>query len=416
MNKEIIIIDSICGSGKTQYAIQMINETENRDKKYIYITPFLDEVKRIKKNTNRHFYEPDYQTGRGKKYNHFRDLILDGKNIVSTHSLFINITEDILDSIIYNNYTLILDEVINVIENKYVTENDWEILVNNFIEIEECTNKIIWTEAEYSGRFDEIKNLANGNNLYLHTRSKKSDKGKTLLVWTFPIEVFKAFSEVYNLTYMFDAQLQKYYFDMYNQKYVYKSIKITEDRYELCDYLKSDLTKYKNLINIYDGENLNTIGNEYSSLSKSWFEKSMKRNTIKVLKNNICNYFINIINGKSKYNMWTVYKGVSELRDNIRLAVTGDGYSRGFLSCNARATNNYSHKYNCAYLLNKFMNPIDRGFFEDKGIKCNEDLYSVSELIQWLFRSRLRKDEPINLYIPSRRMRELLIRWMNNEF
>ena len=381
MKKEIIIIDSICGSGKTQYAIQMMNEIENRDKKYIYITPFLDEVKRVKKNTNRHFYEPDYQMGKGKKYNHFRDLILDGKNIVSTHSLFINITSDILELITYNNYTLILDEVINVIENRHVTENDWEILTNNFIHIEEHTNKVVWDVTEYSGKFDEIKQLAQGNNLYLHTRSKKTDKGKTLLVWTFPIEVFKAFSEVFNLTYMFDAQLQKYYFDMYNQKYVYMSVRITDNKYELCDYIKSDLTKYKNLINIYDGENLNTIGNEYSSLSKSWFINSMKKDTIGALKNNAYNYFKNIIKSKSSYNMWTVYKKTGNTRDNIRLAVTGDGYSRGFLSCNARATNNYSHKYNCAYLLNKFMNPIDRGFFEDKGIKCNEDLYSVSELI-----------------------------------
>ena len=43
----------------------------------------------------------------------------------------------------------------------------------------------------------------------------------------------------------------------------------------------------------------------------------------------------------------------------------------------------------------------------------NEDLYSLSELIQWIYRSRIRNGEKINLYIPSKRMRELLIDWLN---
>ena len=43
----ITVIDSICGSGKTSWAIQEINN--NTDKKYIYITPYLDETERVRK-------------------------------------------------------------------------------------------------------------------------------------------------------------------------------------------------------------------------------------------------------------------------------------------------------------------------------------------------------------------------------
>ena len=35
------VIDSLMGSGKTQYIIGKMNEVED-DKKYIYITPYLD--------------------------------------------------------------------------------------------------------------------------------------------------------------------------------------------------------------------------------------------------------------------------------------------------------------------------------------------------------------------------------------
>jgi hypothetical protein len=44
----------------------------------------------------------------------------------------------------------------------------------------------------------------------------------------------------------------------------------------------------------------------------------------------------------------------------------------------------------------------------------NEDEWALSELIQWLFRSAIRQKEEIELYIPSERMRKLLIEWLNN--
>ena len=58
----ITVIDSPCGYGKTSYAINMIND--NPTKNYIYITPFLTEVKRVIKETQlgkaRRFRQPSY--------------------------------------------------------------------------------------------------------------------------------------------------------------------------------------------------------------------------------------------------------------------------------------------------------------------------------------------------------------------
>lgn len=51
-------------------------------------------------------------------------------------------------------------------------------------------------------------------------------------------------------------------------------------------------------------------------------------------------------------------------------------------------------------------------FFKQRGINIDEDLYGLSEMIQWIWRSRIRKGENINIYIPSMRMRNLLNAWM----
>jgi len=39
----------------------------------------------------------------------------------------------------------------------------------------------------------------------------------------------------------------------------------------------------------------------------------------------------------------------------------------------------------------------------------------LSELIQWVWRSAIRDGNSINIYIPSSRMRNLFIEWLNNE-
>ena len=108
-NIKVKIIDSIMGSGKTSYAIQRMNEDVENN--YIYITPFLSEVQRIKDNcTSRKFYEP-FNVGSGK-LDSLHNLLKDGKNIASTHALFRLSNEVTKDLIQANNYVLILDEVL----------------------------------------------------------------------------------------------------------------------------------------------------------------------------------------------------------------------------------------------------------------------------------------------------------------
>ena len=80
------------------------------------------------------------------------------------------------------------------------------------------------------------------------------------------------------------------------------------------------------------------------------------------------------------------------------------------MSKNARATNDHSHKASLAYAVNVFCSPILKGYFEDMGIEVREDLFALSEMLQWVWRSRIRQDppQPITLYVPAERMRDLL--------
>lgn len=397
---KVTVLDSICGSGKTSKFIEIMNNNTNN--KYIYITPYLDEIQRVLNSCdNRVFYEPKTERGEGSKLKDFNKLLSQGKNIVSTHSLFSMVNDETLKYLKEYSYTLVMDEVFQVVEQIKITKSDREILLRDKVSVAE-DGKLTWIDKEYKGTLSKYKNAIEKGDCYIYD--------DVFMLWTFPCSIMTALEHTYILTYMFKGQLQRYYYDMNGIKYEYKSIKKINDKYEIIEYLeKEDLIYLRDLINICDNEKLNKIGEGRYTLSKSWYIKqdNNKTDAFDLLKNNIYNYFRHIIKSKgSKDNMWTTFK-------DYKNSLKGKGYTKGFISCNARATNEYKDKKNLAYTINTFNNPMILKFFRNKNVNVDEDSFALSELIQWIFRSQLRDNKPINIYIPSERMRELLVKWIN---
>ena len=110
---KVTIVDSPCGYGKTSWAIQMMDEMEFE--RFMYITPIIPEVKRVKNSCNRVFKEPNEKQGKGSKRNHFYNLVKEGHDIVSTHALFRGVNKEVKDTIKEMEYILILDEVMDVV-------------------------------------------------------------------------------------------------------------------------------------------------------------------------------------------------------------------------------------------------------------------------------------------------------------
>lgn len=134
----------------------------------------------------------------------------------------------------------------------------------------------------------------------------------------------------------------------------------------------------------------------------------MNTETIRVIRNCAYNYYRHKCTVPTEEVMWTTFQ---EFKDKV----TPSGLKDHFVSVNARATNDYQHKSTCIYLANRYTNPVIKNFFSKHEIEVDVDLFALSELLQWLFRSRIRTDQPIHVYIPSIRMRTLLEQYLNNE-
>lgn len=412
MNKELVkkhilmdeeisvnIIDEVMGSGKTTAAINFINDSSNNTH-FLYITPYLTEVDRIiEKCPGKRFKQPGKK---GSKLDSIKDLFEKQENIVSTHALFRYFDEEIIDIAYTNNYVLIMDEVAEVIEPYHITKYDLTDILNNYAHVDPETKLLVWDYREYRGKFEEVRKLCDLKSITVYNESA--------MLWLFPITTFRAFKRTYILTYMFNAQAQSYYYNYYHIHYDRLYVKCENGKYQFTTERVETYSKYdyRNLINICNNVKLNDIGEKPHALSKTWYERNQNNTLMKQLQKNVSNYFRNILQSSSDSNIWTTFKDYQKL-------ISGQGYAKGFVPSNMRATNEYMDRDNVAYLVNKYFNPIIKQFFVSHGIEVDEDGYAVSEMLQFIWRSAIRRGKPINLYIPSKRMRDLLTEWINEQ-
>lgn len=400
----IKVVDSIMGSGKTSISIDMINKDIKH--KYIYITPYLDEVERIKQScSHKRFIDPknyDLDGNFTRKQDSFHDLLANGHNIVSTHALFRQSNEETRELIQSGNYILILDEVMDIVEHLPVKKSDQDLLFDNKLLYIDPEGYVCWNTdndkaMQYDGKFNDIKQMAINRNLFFYR--------DTILIWTFPHNTFEAFKDVYILTYKFNGQIQKYYYDLHNIEYDYYTVsreyKFVRDNIDIVD--KEIRTRIKNKLHIYNGT-LNDIGKDDYTLSKSWYEK--RNQSVTRLKNNVSNYFKHKMKAKSNQILWTTFK-------QHQNKISGAGYQRSYIPCNIRATNQFKDRMYLAYTVNRYINPIIDGFFKERGIYIDQEEWATCELIQWIWRSAIRDNKEIYIYIPSMRMRNLLISWLD---
>ena len=154
-----------------------------------------------------------------------------------------------------------------------------------------------------------------------------------------------------------------------------------------------------------DNDKLNAIGDDYYALSMSWFDRA---DCVEQLKRNIYNCYRNIWEDvPAEKRLWGAYNSA---KNKLR----GKGYSNAFLVFNARAVNGYRNRSHLVYPINIFMNVEEKKFYYLHGIDVDEDVYALSIMVQWIWRSEIRDGAEIYIYVPSRRMRTLLVNWIDS--
>lgn len=399
----IKVCDALCGSGKTSAAIKMMNE--RTDRKFVFVTQYLTEVQRIKIGcAGRAFVEPETNLECTTKLANFHELLRAGHNITTTHSLFSYYTEETIQLIKEQGYILVLDEVIDVVDVTSLSPGDLDILLKSGSVMDEG-DRLTWVNDDYSndldGRFREEMMRAKSNNLLKHEAG--------YYCWVIPPELFTCFEEAYVLTYMFYAQPLRSFFDIYGLEYETIGTKRTELGFDFCPLGEMDRRReLRNKIHILEHKKLNTIGDKRNALSVSWYNVRERDGDedISRIKKNLSNLFRNIWRAKAAESMWTTFKDARE-------DASPRGYGNSFVPYNKRASNEYANRKYLAYCVNNFPRPWEFNFYKERGSNMSSDGYALSILVQWIFRSAIRNNEEVWIYIPSARMRYLLAQWLD---
>lgn len=430
---KVTIYDQLPGTGKSTRMIDKINNSD-KDKRYIVVTPFLAECHRyagttadidtsdkqlpVKDTHGNPIYTGQGCNASGRKFEHpvsgyktkvehIAALVHEGKDIVTTHAALKLFTPETVKDVKDAGYTLVIDEELECIRPHPCKAHRRNMLLRSGAIYEDQQGLLRWA-SDYNIEDDvkdvdssgfswdmQIKALCDNGSLVLIADEKGN---RDLFMWEYPIEFIKAFDNVEVLTYMFEGSVFHKYLDFYGIEHnTIKGIQLPTNVFDL--------------INIVYNTKMNRVGEREQAFSvtdqKRYTKDSAVASTIRA---NLKNYFVNSTYGKSNGDerLWTCLGEAFSV-------FKGAGYTKCHIAHNTKAVNDYRNTSQLAYIFNANLHPEPYKYLLDRGEQFAPDMerYSLSELLQWVYRSRVRNNEPVNLYIPSSRMRGLLTGWMS---
>lgn len=419
------IVDSIMGSRKTTKMLEWIDQHYTTDR-FIYVSPLISEVGdggRIHRDLKyAKFHSPD-DTG-GNKSDDLLLMLNEGLNICCTHSLYLLMDSRHLAAIKKHNYILIIDEEIGVISDySRFSDSDLDSLMTlNCIDRQESDGMLLWISEDPS--FDKPnhkyynlkRNIVSGV-VYTAKRSNK------MVVTQLPVKLFTVAKRTIIITYMFEGNILSCFLKLKGVKYK-PFTEITP--------IEVDKNNIKKLITMYDVKGKWRALDNFK-LSNTWYtaKTSYKNSTvkdIKLIENFISSFarntgcdFVDLMytfpkdkrfdNGNKKR-----ISPKSLIDRDVINDITGEiELEKVWIATQTRATNDYAHKTHLVHAFNRYPNTSIQSYLQDYGQGVDADIFAVSELVQWVWRSAIRNGEPITLCIVSKRMRKLFDLWLNEE-
>jgi len=359
-------------------------------------------------------------------------LLSEGQNVALSHELFKLLNDTAIDRIKEFDYTLFLDEEIEVVELSDITQDDLKILKEQrLIEIDPTSKRVKWLDSQYHGDFERTKREIQQKALY--------EVEQNIILWQLPPGIFEAFHQVYIMTFLFRGSMLFLYFQKYGMSFQYLHVeKDSQEKYYFSqgyeEVSKLEKVRIKFLLDVYEGRlNTNYLPEskkkrdiqEYSGLSSSWHQNRKNKKYINVLNRNAVNYIQNYRHAPKNTVIWTTFKPAANKYENRRMKANCRWNGRiscsectrpcgvNFVSCNARATNRYADRTTLIYLCNIFpVPPVLQYLSQGTTAEFDADSYALAQLMQWVWRSAIRNDEAVSLYLPSARMRKLLLDWL----
>ena len=407
-NTRIEVLDAIMGSGKTQGIIKWM--IANPQEKYLYVSPMLTEVEeRIPTECEQlEFTYPNTEEYKTKS-EHLLSLLKSGKNISFTHALFSDMTREHLYWIHKYQYILIVDEEIDFIESytgHYGKDDITSLEKSGHIQIDfENLGKVSWTWDQMEGNtvYSGLKRLCDLEMLYCG----KSENRDSLMVIHLPLELVSCSKRTIVLSYLFKGSLMEAFLKL-------RGVEVTD----FTDFSVEHPEEYykekaRNLIRLIDTRTTKACKN--LSMSYTWYTNSALTDELDKISKAILSVYRKVENKKEF--LFTAPKELSVRYNDKgkkakRTILHKDIPDEYYLYSGTRATNDYAYKSVLVHAYNRHPNLVVNNYLTQYASSPNSDVFALAEMIQWVWRSRIRKEEPIQLCIMNKRMERLFREWL----
>lgn len=401
------VLDSLPGTGKSTAVFKMMAERK-MEEKYIYVSPLLTEVTDDEEfiarvNSDQFARKLNFKSpgGKGAKSEEVLKLLEDGENISCTHALFLNMDHRHWDIIRNQSYCLVLDEELAVVERfSNAKRGDLRLMVKSGLaEVTEPHSKvkINYTVENFKDtNFENIAEAAEEGCLF----TAKHPEQYNFMVTSIPIELLKSAKSVLVLTYMFKGSVMDLYLKLNGLKWEYCDVPLYRTSQEV-------ITKLKDLIVFKTTPAVDELSK--FSLSHTWYAQARQEQRLKV-----GSAIASVRRREGAGRLLLTLPKDYAVRGRKSVCRPKDAAAiEQWLWAGTRATNDYADKDVILHLYNRNPNENVRVYFETHGLELDRDHFALAEMIQFVFRSAVRKGKPITLYVASGRMKRLFSDWLN---
>jgi len=444
---EIVVTDGIMASKKSTNLIKSLKKgvTNGQALKecYLIIVPYLGEVTRYLEDLKElNFAQPEVTDGCNKRDDFLR-LIQDGRNIVTTHAMFHLWGEQIRDEIAHKEYNIIIDEEITCIEPLEMTLKAYkELCATEYISVD-ANGRITWDTSksggvdEYDGMFKKIMQHCISGSVFLCNNSKTSNT-KVFMIWNLPTDFFQVGKTMRIMTFRFKSSIIRAYCDLHKLEY-----RVEYTNKEAQRAMHKRATDFIDLIDLPKSIQGFILGK--TALCHSW-PRNQKVEDLKTIRTKIANWLRKTLKVTNDDLIYTCSKELSDPSNKKNLAlprfrnkeVDAEHKAKGitnlgpWLPFNTNGTNLFKDKKVVLYMHNVYPNVTLTKFFEENKVYFNKDEYALSCLLQFIWRSCIRRgeeevdaegnvyqvpveDRSIKLILPSLRMKKLFIEWRDTQ-
>lgn len=412
-----IIIDRACGTGKTSEMLASLQS----NRKYLLVSPSLSEIERFVTDAPDGVEIVAPKEGKGPKLMQLEKLLTEGKSVAITHKLFFM---TLRLAHLMTKYEIIVDEAPNPVTcvntinadafHEAVVGGGYATICPDTLQVQPTAKWIKWQRDMVDS--DGEPTYANGlhSDIYKPAIQGQLHVGETgIFAVATPNQVLLSGRSLTVMTYLSEGTYIHAYLKMLSKsqpKAAFTVIQETPSEW---------LEQVRELVTVED-----LALPKHLKLSFSKQTRRSKDATCKAIGGALKNLL---------YRRWKRVKRTDILItcardkwfDDRKGRYPGEWakYSRLFgrdygkdgvqwLPNKTRGTNDYKHASHAIYLYSMSPNPMVQNFLGVTGQRFADE-YALAEMVQWIWRTRVRDGLPITVAIPDDRMQSIFKSWLD---